>query len=137
MGEVSTAGLKAFGLRNAAAVLEVDLSELMAKARLLTRYRPQSPFPTMARDINLIVDERVRWADLAATARSAAGPTLERIEYLDTYRDAGKDGPGKKRLLFSLTLRPDDRTLTGQEADTVRDAVVAACTERHAAKLLS
>jgi phenylalanyl-tRNA synthetase beta chain len=136
-GDAAPEALKAFGLRGPATLLEIDLGALAAKARLATKYAPQSPYPTIARDINLIVAEAVRWADLAATARSAAGPDLKRLEYLDTYRDPQKDGPDTKRLLFSLTLRPQDRTLTGPEADAVRDAVVAACIERQGAKLLT
>lgn len=137
VGDVSAAALKMFGLRNPATLLEIDLDLLAAKARLTTKYVEQSPFPTIARDINLIVTEAIRWADLAVTARAAAGKDLERLTYLDTYRDEQKDGPGTKRLLFSLTLRPKDRTLTGQEADAVRDAVVAACIASHGARLLT
>jgi phenylalanyl-tRNA synthetase beta chain len=137
LGDVSAAGQKAFGLRGPATLLEIDLGTLAARAKLATRYAPQSPYPTMARDINLIVAEGVHWGDLATTAKAAAGPDLERLEYLDTYRDNQKDGPGTKRLLFSLTLRPKDRTLTGPEADAVRDAVVAACVAKHHAKLLA
>ena len=109
---------------------------LIALARLMPTYAPQSPFPTIARDLNLVVAEGVRWADLEATARAAAGPTLERLEYLDTYRDPQKDGPSTRRVHFSLTFRAADRTLTGPEADAARDAIVAACQERQGAKLL-
>ena len=137
LGDVSAAALKSFSLRGPATILEISLAVLAEQSRLATRYEEQSPYPTIARDVNLIVDEAVRWGDLAASARAAAGPDLERLEYLDTYRDASKDGPGKKRLLFSLTLRSQNRTLTGPEADAIRDAVVAACTARHGAKLLS
>jgi phenylalanyl-tRNA synthetase beta chain len=137
LGEVAAPALKSLGLRGSAAILELDLSALARRARLTTKYAEQSTFPTIVRDLNLIVDEAVRWADLAASARAAAGRDLERLEYLDTYRDAQKDGPGKKRLLLSLTLRPKDRTLTSQEADAVRDAVVAACASKHGAKLLT
>jgi phenylalanyl-tRNA synthetase beta chain len=86
-----------------------------------------------SRDINLIVAEEVRWAAIAAIARTAAGADLERLEYRDTYRDPAKDGPNTKRLLFSLTFRAKDRTLTGPEADAARDAVVRR-QEKHAAK---
>jgi phenylalanyl-tRNA synthetase beta chain len=137
LGDVSPAAHKSFGLRGPATLLEIDLGTLAGKARLATKYTPQSPYPTIARDINLIVAESVRWADLAATARAAAGADLERLEYLDTYRDPQKDGPDTKRLLFSLTLRPKDRTLTGPEADAVRDSVVAACVAQHGARLLA
>lgn len=137
LGEVSHAGQKAFSLRGPASVLEISLPILIDRAKLATTYAPQSPFPTIARDLNLIVAQSIRWADLAATARTAAGPELERLEYLDTYRDPQKDGADTKRLHFSFTLRAKDRTLTGPEADAVRDAVVAACQERHGAKLLA
>jgi phenylalanyl-tRNA synthetase beta chain len=137
LGDVSPAGLKSFGIRGATTILELDLGVLIRLARLTTKYAEQSDFPTISRDINLIVAEAVHWGDLASTARAAAGPNLERLEYLDTYRDPAKDGPGVKRLLFSLTLRPKDRTLTGPEADAIRDAVVAACQAKHAAKLLT
>jgi phenylalanyl-tRNA synthetase beta chain len=137
LGEVSPDGQKLFSLRGPATILEINLSVLAERAKLSTTYSPQSPFPTIARDLNLIVAEAIRWADLAATVRPAAGSDLERLEYLDTYRDPQKDGPGTKRLHFSFTLRAKDRTLTGPEADAVRDAVVAACQERHGAKLLT
>jgi phenylalanyl-tRNA synthetase beta chain len=137
VGEVSADGLKTFSLRSPATVLEIDLSRVSSAARLVTKYAVQSPYPTIARDLNLIVAESVRWADLAATVRKSAGNVLERLEYLDIYRDLQKDGPGTKRLHFSFTLRAADRTLTGPEADAIRDAIVAACRQQHAAKLLA
>jgi phenylalanyl-tRNA synthetase beta chain len=87
--------------------------------------------------LNLIVAESVSWADLAATVRAAAGDALERLQYLDTYRDPAKDGPNTKRQTFSLTLRAADRTLTGSEADAIAAAVVAACAEKHQSRLLT
>jgi len=137
LGELSAAGTKAFGLRGPAAVLEVDVSVLAALAKLVSKYQPQSAYPTIARDLNLIMPEAVRWADLAATVQAAAGATLERLEYLDIYRDPKKDGPNTKRLHFSFTLRAADRTVTGPEADAIRDAIVAACEKQHGAKLLA
>jgi phenylalanyl-tRNA synthetase beta chain len=137
IGDIAPSGLKAFSLRGPATVLELDLTALASRAKLSTTYQPQSPYPTVARDLNLIVAESVRWSDLAATVRSAAGAELERLEYLDTYRDPQKDGPDTKRLHFSFTLRAADRTLTGPEADAIRDSIVAACQAKHGAKLLT
>jgi phenylalanyl-tRNA synthetase beta chain len=136
VGELSASGQKAFSLRGPASIVELDLSLLTERARLATTYAPPSTYPTIARDLNLIVAEAVRWADLAATVRSAAGPDLERLEYLDTYRDPQKDGAATKRLHFSFTLRASDRTLTGNEADATRDAIVSACQRQHGARLL-
>ena len=137
LGEIAQPAMKAFSLRVASAVAEIDLSLMAEMAVLTPQYREQSAYQTVSRDLNLIVDESIRWADLSATVRTAAGEVLERLEYRDTYRDPQKDGPNKKRLLFTMTLRPQDRTLTSAEADQIRDRVVAACAERHQAKLLT
>jgi phenylalanyl-tRNA synthetase beta chain len=137
LGEVSENGLKAFSLRSPATILEVDLSRISAAAKLVTKYVPKSTYPTIGRDLNLIVTESVRWAEISSTVRATAGEVLERLEYLDTYRDPQKDGPNTKRLHFSCMLRASDRTLTGPEADAIRDVIVAACGARFGAKLLS
>ena len=137
LGELAPAGQKAFGLRGPATVLELDLSQLAQHAQQGAKYTPQSPFPTISRDLNLIVAESTRWSELAATVRAAAGAALEHLHYLDTYRDPAKDGANTKRQTFSLTLRAADRTLTGGEADAIAAAVVAACAEKHQARLLS
>jgi phenylalanyl-tRNA synthetase beta chain len=136
LGEVSPAGLKQFGLRKETAVLEIDLGLLVPQAVLIPKFTPVSAFPTISRDLNLIVDEPLRWSELESVVRASAGEFLDAAEYLDTYRDTAKDGPGKKRLLFSLTLRAQNRTLTSEEADQTRDAVVAACAAKFGAKLL-
>jgi phenylalanyl-tRNA synthetase beta chain len=81
-----------------------------------------------------VVAESVRWADVAATVREHGGPSFESLEYRDTYRDAQRLGE-KKSLLFSIALRSPDGTLTSQQADEVRDRIVAACKARHGAEL--
>ena len=136
LGNVTSSGLKQFGLRKETAILEIDLGSLVPQAVLIPKFTPVSAFPTISRDLNLIVDEPLRWSELESVVRASAGEFLEAAEYLDTYRDTAKDGPGKKRLLFSLTLRAQSRTLTSEEADQTRDAVVAACAAKFGAKLL-
>lgn len=136
LGTVTAAGLKQFGLRKETAILEIELGSLVPLAVLIPKFAPVSAFPTISRDLNLIVDEPLRWSELESVVRASAGEFLDAAEYLDTYRDTAKDGPGKKRLLFSLTLRAQSRTLTSEEADQTRDAVVAACAAKFGAKLL-
>lgn len=136
LGKLSSAGLKQFGLRRDAIVAEFDLGSLVPMAVLTPQYSPQITFPAIARDLNLIVDEAIRWAQLASSVKVAAGERLQEVCYLDTYRNVEKDGAGKKRLLFSVQLRSAERTLTGDEADQVVQRIVDACREMHGAVLL-
>src|SRR5262245_73641 len=92
LGEVSAAGQKEFSLRGPASVLEISLDALAARAKLTTTYAPLSPYPTIVRDLNLIVAGSMRWAGLASTVRSAAGAELERLVYLAPCRGPRRDG---------------------------------------------
>jgi phenylalanyl-tRNA synthetase beta chain len=137
LGEVTPAALKSFKLRAPTTIAELSMEALDAIANLNPQYFPQSAFPAMSRDLNLVVDESLRWADLASTVRESGGELLEELTYQDVYRDTERDGAGKKRLLFSITLRSSETTLTNEQADEIRDAIVAACGKRYAATLLA
>jgi phenylalanyl-tRNA synthetase beta chain len=136
LGQVAPASVKQFGLKSSVVVAEINLGLLNQFAQLVPRYVPPSPYPAIVRDLNLIVDERLRWSELAATVTGAGASFLEELRYLETYRNPQRDGVGKKRVLFSFTLRSNERTLTNEEADRVRDEIIAACGTRHGAKML-
>ena len=135
VGQLSAAGRKQADLRGPATVAELKLAPLFERAVLVPHYVPLPAFPAVSRDLNLVVDEAVLWAQVAATVRRQGGPQLESLEYRDTYRDAQRLGPGKKSLLFSIGLRWEEGTLTSQQADAVRDRIVAACRQEHGAEL--
>lgn len=124
-----------FGLRTPTVVAEIDLDLLCRHAELIARTKPLSQFPPMSRDLNLEVSDTVHWADIAQTVHRECGELFESLEYLDTYRDKKRLGKGKKRILLSFTLRSATDTMTGTEADEIRDRVVAACEKEHGAVL--
>lgn len=135
LGEVTPAGLKQFDLREATTIAELRLDVLTRRAVLVPQYAKQPAFPAVVRDLNLVMDEGVRWADLAGTVQACAGPLLESVTFKDIYRDPERLGAGKKSMLFSLILRAPESTLTSQEADLACASVVAGCRERWQAAL--
>ncbi len=135
VGRLTDDALKLFDLRGPATVAEVRLAPLIEAADLMPRCVEQSSYPAVTRDLNLVVAEAVRWADVAATTRREAGPCLETIQYRDTYRDEKRLGVDRKSLLFSIVLRSGECTFTNQQADDIRDRIVAACRSEHGAEL--
>jgi phenylalanyl-tRNA synthetase beta chain len=135
LGAVSPEGLAQFELRNPTTVAELRLNALIERAVLVPQYVPQSPFPSIARDLNLVVDEEVRWTELERVVRHAAGDLLEALVYRDTYRDAERLGAGKKSILLSVKFRDAHGTLTSEQADGLRDAIVAASRDALKAEL--
>jgi len=137
LGVVCDKARKAFGLQQPATVAELDLGALMKLAVLVPQHQDFSTHPAMNRDLNLIVDENISWSKLQEISYSAGGELVEVVTFQEIFRDPKKDGPGKKRVLFTVTLQAYDRTLTGEEADTTIAQILAACGKETGAKLLA
>ncbi|HUY32203.1 MAG TPA: phenylalanine--tRNA ligase subunit beta [Pirellulales bacterium] len=135
LGEVSAAGLKQFDLRGPTTVAELWVRELEAIAIRVPQYIELPSFPSTSRDVNLELPAAVRWADLAAVVRASGGESLERLEFKEIYSDDALVGQGRKSVLFRLALRSREGTLTSQQADAIRDAVVRACGAEYGAVL--
>ncbi len=115
---------------------ELSLSALLPHARMVPQLSPIIPFPVIERDLNLIVDESLQWKDLQSVVRNAAGPLCIGVGFQEVYRDNAKDGPGRKRVLFSIQLQSQTETLTSQQADQVIEQVLKATKDKFQATLL-
>lgn len=127
-------GLKDLKLRDALTVAELDLQRLADVADLVPAARPLAEFPAIQRDLNFVLEEAVTWDRLSQTVRTAAGPNLEEVRFLEQYR--GQHIPaGKKSYVLALSFRAGDRTLTAEEVDAAQQSVIAACSRDLAAIL--
>jgi phenylalanyl-tRNA synthetase beta chain len=135
VGEIARAARERFSLPApvAAAELRLDLlAACLGEARRLVR---PPEFPAVARDLNLVVAERVSWGELERAIRVAAGDLLEACHVGQVWRDPERLGVGKKSFLVALTLRSRSGTLTGDAAAEAVDRIVAECAARAGAAL--
>ena len=99
--------------------------DFLARALKLGRnYHPLPRFPGVRRDISLTVSEKVRWGDMEDVVKKTAS-MLDGLAFESLYRGKGLK-PGTKAMAFSMRLRAPDRSLTDEEANSIRDAVVKA-----------
>lgn len=129
--------MKELKLPGEVTVAELSLGALLQSAKLVPTQRSVSTFPSIQRDLNLIVDESVQWASLENAVRAAVGTELAAVTYKETYRDPAKDGPDRKRILLAVELQKSDATLTGAEADAMVASILTNCEQAVGAKLLS
>jgi phenylalanyl-tRNA synthetase beta chain len=134
LGALDSAALERFELREACTAAELEFSVLETKAELVPEFRPLPPFPAVSRDLSLVVPQTLAWSDLARTVVPAAGPILEALDYLDTFR-GGSVPEGQQSLHFGLRFRHPERTLTGEEVEQAVRAIVDACVARLGATL--
>jgi phenylalanyl-tRNA synthetase beta chain len=133
VGLLSPAVADQRGLSEADAVyvaeLDLDAAEAIVSDRT-TAVEPLPRFPSVARDISILVDEALHAAGVRRTIREAAPETLVRVREFDRYQ--GKGVPeGKVSLSLRLTFRSPDRTLTDAEVQKAMDDVLSALRSRH------
>jgi phenylalanyl-tRNA synthetase beta chain len=124
--------LKALDLDEDVVVFELDLASTIAGKVPLAQ--ELSKFPSVRRDIAVVVPERVAYAQIEATVRAAVGAELTELLVFDQY--AGPNlGFGVKSLAIGLILQNSYRTLTDVDADRCVTAAVSALSSECQAKL--
>jgi phenylalanyl-tRNA synthetase beta chain len=137
VGEIAPAVLAARGLARAEPVSAgwIDLAGLdVAGLETIGRLAPLPRFPSIVRDLSIVVDERLPAADVRGTIRAHAPAILVSVREFDRYQGRGIP-EGRVSLSVRLTFRAPDRTLTDAEVQTAVDGVVAALSRAHAAVL--
>jgi phenylalanyl-tRNA synthetase beta chain len=135
LGQLAPAIAEAHGLsvQDAVYVAEIDLDDAEAAApKQEGRVEPLPRYPSVTRDVSILIDEALAADAVRATARAAAPRTLVQIREFDRYQ--GKGVPdGKISLSLRFTFRSSDRTLTDAEVQNAMNAILAALKQRHAA----
>lgn len=115
-------------------VAELDLDALtIASAGIDRLVDPLPRFPSIVRDISMLVDDTLPAATVRGTIRSSAPSTLVSIVEFDRYQ--GKGVPdGRISLSLRLTFRAPDRTLTDDEVQSATNRIVDALRATHGAE---
>lgn len=110
---------------------ELDLAPLAQRA--VPRASELSRYPSVRRDIALVVPEATPWAALQASLETALGPLLREVRLFDRYVGPGLDS-GSKSLAMGLIMQDVSRTLTDRDADqavaTALEALAKDCGAR-------
>ena len=105
---------------------EFDLESLCGGGE--PRFATETPFPSVLRDVSLLVDKSVSSAALEDFIRGRGGAMLEGVELFDVYE--GDSLPeGMRSLAFSLTYRHPQRTLVDAEIEADHGALRRALEE--------
>ena len=113
------------GLEASAFYAEIDLWRL-AGARPAVTSQPPPRFPAVSRDLSFWIDAKMSAGEQRKALFSAGEPLLRALFLLEDFRDPQYVPAGEKGMLWTMTYRADDRTLTDAEADAAHARVVAA-----------
>ena len=97
-------------------VFELEFAAL--ESGRLAQFKPISRFPSIRRDLAVVVDNDLGVAELQAAVEQAAGELLQALLIFDVYRGKGIE-TGRKSIAFGLILQDYSRTLTELDIETV------------------
>ncbi|GGB48673.1 phenylalanine--tRNA ligase subunit beta [Fictibacillus barbaricus] len=115
-------------------VFELNATSLLEKETDQMVYQTLPRYPSITRDIALVVDQELPAGDLTTVIQAAGGVLLKEVNLFDLY-EGEKMEEGKKSLAFSLKYFDPERTLTDEEVVTAHDRVLKSLEERFGAQL--
>ncbi len=119
LGQMSPAWTKDLELRGEVFVADLKLRTLATVGAGTGVFKPLARFPSVTRDLAVVVDRALEHGRIDAVLRGAKEPLLASVELFDVFTDdrGEKIAADKKSLAYSLTYRAEDRTLRAEEVN--------------------
>lgn len=125
-GKVNPKLTKAMDIRGS--VFYADLRwDALLKSRRKHRvsFEELNKYPSVRRDLALVIDNSVKFNDIVAIARKAGKKLIKDINLFDVYENEAQLGSGKKSYALSFTFENPEKTLKDKEVDKVVKKLIA------------
>ncbi len=134
IGRLAESIADAYKFRQPVYVAEVDLSALLEIKELAVLYSPLPRFPSIVRDVSLLVDRPVTVAELLRAARDQKAAHFVAAKFVGAYEGKGIAG-NKRSITLRFEYRAEDRTLRDEEVDQNHWPLVKALQEKFGAEV--
>ena len=134
IGRLSESVAKDYKFRQPVYVAEVDLTALLELKELPVLYSPLPRFPSIVRDVSLLVARKLTVTELIRAVSEHKPRNFVRTEFVGTYE--GEGIPADKRsITIRIEYRADDRTLRDEEVDEIHWPVVESLKQKFNAEI--
>ena len=99
-----------------------------------TKFKEISKFPSVKRDLALLIDKSVSYADLHQSVKKLNLNSLKSVQLFDVY-EGDKLPQGKKSYAMSFTLQNEEKTLNDKEIDEIMQKLIRNFKENFQAEL--
>lgn len=115
-------------------VAQLQIEPLLAQFGNKASIATPSKFPSVRRDLAVLVDTDTPWQTLKQDIRAQAGRYLQELWLFDVY--TGDRLPaGKKSLAFAMVFQDNEATLADEQVKAATDKVIAMLADKHHAQL--
>lgn len=135
IGTVSPVLARRFDIKQPVFAAEINwpvFFQLIKRSKVKFTELPK--FPGVRRDLAVVIDESVSYADILKSARKAAKKLLKQVNLFDVYR-GDKLPEGKKQYALSFFFQDPEKTLVDAEIEKVMDKILSTLTNEFGAAL--
>jgi phenylalanyl-tRNA synthetase beta chain len=123
LGEVHPQVLGHYEIEGKAYLFEIDFEQTVKWAREGKQFRPLPKFPSIYRDLSLVVDDDLEVEKVTEAIWNFHEPFIDEVNLFDVYR--GDPIPsGKKGVSYRIRYQSNDRTLTDEEVNRYHETVI-------------
>lgn len=135
MGIVNKAIQKKFEIQNEVYFAQINWTQLCkAVKKHAVHYTEISKFPAVSRDLSLLLDSSIEFAEIERIARNTEKKLLKSVELFDVYE--GKNLPaGKKSYAVNFILQDPEKTLNDKAIDAIMKKLITNITKQLGAEL--
>ena len=135
VGSIAEKRNKAFGIKQPVYVAHLHWDAIIDSIENKGfKYEEVSKFPTVQRDLALLLDKDVTYARVEKTAASLKLSQLQYIRLFDIF-ESEKLGAGKKSMAVNFSFGDFNKTLTDVEIDEMMTKLIAACEKQLGAEI--
>jgi phenylalanyl-tRNA synthetase beta chain len=95
-----------------------------ALKKVKTEFKEMSKFPSVRRDLALVIDEKVNFEEIRVLAQKTAKDLLKEVNLFDVFQDENKLGAGKKSYAVSFIFEDSSKTLNDKDIDQVMNPLM-------------
>lgn len=134
-GVVARKLLKAFDIDNEVCYADFNWKELLKAIKSVkVGYKELSKFPAVKRDLALLLDKKVQFAEIEKIAYETEKKLLKEVSLFDVYEGKNLEA-GKKSYAVSFLLQDEIATLNDKQIDKIMSKLVANLENKLGAKL--
>ena len=135
VGIVSKKIIKAFDIDNEVFYADINWKNMLQAIKSVkVSYTELSKFPSVKRDLALLLDKNVQFADIERIAYECERKLLKAVELFDVYEGKNLE-PGKKSYAISFILQDEEKTLNDKQIDKIMSKLIASYEKQLGAKL--
>lgn len=105
-------------------VMEINLDKLLNKRVGKMRFKEISKFPTIKKDLAILLDKDIASKEVELKIKKKAGSLLQEIKVFDVYEGKNID-KNKRSIAYSLTFGNEKRTLNDDEVNNIMENIIS------------